>query len=72
MLMVKERLNKLCEKIKEYSEIFVFDIKNLEVTETGYKKGHTPPADGWAPLGILQGAHKHFWIKACFKTPSLW
>ncbi len=70
MPMVKERLNKLCEKLCAYATRETKSIDNLEIVESEYKKGHTPPENGWAPISIIQGAHKHFWIRGSFTTPK--
>jgi len=68
MAMIKERLNKLCEKLLAYSSEPVSRIDNLEIVEAEYKKGHTPPTGDWHPIGIIKGEHKHFWIRAEFAT----
>lgn len=71
MPMIKERLNKLCENLREFQTRATKRIDNLEMVESGYKKGHTPPKSGWAPISIIQGAHKHFWIRGSFTTPKV-
>jgi len=68
MSMVKERLNKLCKKLLSYSSESISCIENLEIVETEYKTGHTPPTGAWSPLGLIHGKHKHFWIRAKFTT----
>lgn len=70
MPMVKERLNKLCEKLQQFSVNTLKVVDNLEMVESGYKTGHVPPQDNWMPMGIIQGQHKHFWIRGSFATPN--
>ena len=70
MSMIKERLNKLCEKLRVYSVQYVAEVSGLEFVDSGYKIGHTPPKNGWRTLGIIQGEHKHFWIRAKFATQA--
>ncbi|MBR5314369.1 MAG: alpha-mannosidase [Clostridia bacterium] len=70
MAMVKERINKLCEKLLSLSSRKILSVEGLEYVESGYKVGHTPPNDGWKELGIIKGAHKHFWLRGKFATPE--
>ena len=57
MSMVKERLNKLCDKLRGYSVQSVAEVSNLEIVETGYKTGHIPPKHNWKPIGVIRGEH---------------
>lgn len=60
-----------CRELQKHSRTALFWLENLEIVECGYKEGHTPPAEGWAPLSALRGAHKHYWIRGSFKTPAV-
>lgn len=70
MPMIKEKLIKTCQLLHDYSSIRLEKIDELEMVESGYKVGHTPPDGGWEPLGMICGAHKHFWIRGRFTTPA--
>lgn len=65
-----EQLLVLCRTLNTNSRIQLSTVDGIEVVECGYKKGHTPPADGWQPLGALVGAHKHYWLRGKFRTPA--
>ena len=70
MPMIKEKLFKTCQVLQKYTDSVLEKIQGLEMVESGYKVGHTPPAEGWKPLGLIHGAHKHFWIRGSFRTPK--
>jgi len=69
MLHIKEKLQTFCNHLLEWSVQPVEALTDLEVAESGYKKGHTPPAEGWTKLSYLQGRDRHFWIRTKVQTP---
>ncbi len=50
------------------------DVKNIEICAAdGYKKGTTPPADGWRPVGdsiLFTGMDEHYWFRTKLHTPK--
>lgn len=70
----QRRIQNMLERIEEQMLIGV-DIKaEYEYIDNApYKKGNTPPTDGWQPLDAnhyFDSYDKHYWIKGTFKTPS--
>lgn len=50
------------------------EITGMEYCPTPYKKGNTPPTEGWMPYTSdmpLQGHDSHYWIRASLDTPSV-
>ncbi len=51
------------------------DIRDIEICPTdGYKKGNTPPADGWRSCDgdiLFSGMDEHYWFRAKLRTPSV-
>ncbi|MBQ9783686.1 MAG: alpha-mannosidase [Clostridia bacterium] len=50
------------------------DLTEVEYCPTGYKKGNTPPAEGWMPYHPdipLKGMDGHYWLRASFTTPAV-
>jgi len=70
MPMIREKLVKTCQLLSGYTDQTLETLQGLEAVECGYKVGHTPPAEGWQPLGLIYGAHKHIWIRGSFTTPE--
>ena len=66
---IKEKLQTFCKKLLEWSVVPVCQLTDLEAVECGYKKGHTPPEDGWLPLTFMHGKDKHYWIRTKLHTP---
>lgn len=60
-----------CSKLREFANIHIFHVENLQYLECGYKTDNNFPVDNWEPMGYCTGAHKHYWIKGSFKTPAL-
>ncbi len=67
---IKEKLQTFCKVLLQHSMQTVSVIEGTEVVESGYKKGHTPPAGLWQPFRFLRGADKHFWLRFSFHTPT--
>lgn len=53
----------------------ICDITEMDICQTGYKKGNEPPKDGWSKYDatnrFLTGNDAHFWFRASFSTPSV-
>ena len=50
------------------------ELNGVEYCPCGYKKGHTPPTDGWMPYTSdmpFLGTDDHAWFRAFFRTPSV-
>ena len=50
------------------------EITNVEYCVCGYKKGNTPPSEGWMPYDsniLLEGLDGHYWLRASFVTPAV-
>ena len=70
MPMIREKLVKTCQLLKNYTDRVLEPLRGLEAVECGYKVGHTPPAEGWQSLGLIHCAHKPMWIRGSFTTPE--
>ena len=52
----------------------LWDVSDVEICDTGYKKNNQPPKEGWRPYDVsvpLTGDDAHFWLRASFRTPSV-
>ena len=67
---LKEKIGMTLKTLEKYNYKRILEIDNLKMQECGYKTGNTPPQDGYGEFGAMHGAHKHYWIKGSFKTPS--
>lgn len=70
---IKEKIRVLKDNLFSQSRRTVFKIENAEFVQSGYKKGHTPPTEGYTPCAPYQryvGLDNHYWIKAKFTTPN--
>ena len=50
------------------------EITGVEYCSCGYKKGNTPPMEGWMPYNpnlLLEGLDGHYWLRASFVTPAV-
>lgn len=63
--------------VQTAKDMQVRHVSNVEGVEycpvDGYKKGNTPPTDGWmpySPLMPLKGHDAHFWLRVNLKTPA--
>ena len=69
----KEKINAITEFLNEKTVVESKKIDNIEFQETGYKKGHTPPADGYRPLTddfCFRGVDKHWWLHFKVSVPK--
>ena len=51
-----------------------FDVSEVEMCVTDYKRGNEPPAEGWRPYDAaipLSGDDAHIWLRARFRTPAV-
>ena len=75
MAFIEEKLKILCTNLKEQAKRVCCELNHLlYVKAEGYKKGHTPPENGWIemlPQTDLQGCDAHYWVKGEFKTPQV-
>ena len=67
---IKEKLETFCKVLAEHATKPLFSAEDIEIVESGYKKGHTPPETGWQPLTFIQGADRHHWLRFSFQTPA--
>lgn len=67
---IKEKLQTFCKTLKAQAMQPFVVIDEIEAVECGYKKGNTPPADGWQKATAFKGAHKHWWLRFSVKTPE--
>lgn len=67
---IKEKLQTFCKTLKAHAMQTVAVIDGIEAVESGYKKGHTPPAEGWQKATAFKGEHKHWWLRFSVKTPA--
>lgn len=67
---IKEKIQTFCKILLNHSEETLYPIENIEITESGFKKDNTLPAEGWQPMGLIQGANKHFWLHFQVITPE--
>ena len=68
----KEKINAITEFLNEKTVVESKKVDNIEFQETGYKKGHTPPADGYRPLTddfCFRGVDKHWWLHFKVSVP---
>ncbi len=52
----------------------LFDPNGIEYCSSDFKRGNTPPADGWMPFTEqtwLSGNDVHFWLRTSFRTPEI-
>ncbi len=51
------------------------NVENIEMCPTdGYKKGNTPPTEGWNKCGesiLFTGMDEHYWFRAKLHTPAV-
>ena len=66
---IKEKLQTFCKVLAQHATTPLFSVDCIDITECGYKQGHTPPETGWQPLGVIQGADRHHWLRFSFQTP---
>ena len=69
----KEKINAITEFLNEKTVVESKKVDNIEFQETGYKKGHTPPADGYRPLTddfCFRGVDKHWWLHFKVSVPK--
>ena len=67
---IKEKLQTFCKVLAQHATLPLASVKDIEIVECGYKKGHTPPETGWQPLSVIQGADRHHWLRFSFRTPA--
>ena len=69
----KEKINSIAEFLNEKIVVESKKIENIEFLESGYKKGHTPPACGYRPLSddfCFSGIDKHWWLHFKVTVPE--
>ncbi len=60
-------------KLKDQMYRQVAKIVDIEYVKTDYKKGNTPPVDGWEPFPEntrIEEKESHYWFRANYKTPK--
>ncbi len=71
MPFVKKRIKKTGDNLLNLSQVKLFDIENVQMSPSDYKKNDTPPSNNWSHDTVMNGAHKHYWLRAEFDTPSI-
>ena len=66
---IKEKLQTFCKTLLKHATEPIAVVGDIEMVESGYKTGNTPPQTGWQPYTPIQGADKHFWLRFTFQTP---
>ena len=52
----------------------ISELTEVEYVPCGYKKGNTPPTEGWMPYNPdipLKGMDGHYWLRSSFRTPAV-
>ena len=73
MSFIPEKIKMTCNQLISIANQKLYDITDIEyVPCDGYKKGNTPPADGWMPFPAgmrVNGRDAHFWFRCKLHTP---
>lgn len=73
MGFAEERINVICNLLREQKIVFEDSLNNLEYTESGYKSECRIPENGWKRFlngERLEGNDSHYWVRGKFKTPE--
>lgn len=68
-----EKVNVLCKKLESLCMTPAGEIGPMECVPCGYKKGCTPPAEGWQPFtpgSRVSGKDGHLWFHMHFTAPQ--
>ncbi|MBQ6240519.1 MAG: alpha-mannosidase [Firmicutes bacterium] len=73
MDFIYQKVRTLTDKMQSLMFLPPEPITGMEYQECGYKKGSTPPSDGYRPFApdtLLSGRDSHFWFHLQFRTPD--
>ena len=73
MDFIYQKVRTLTDKMHSLMFLPPEPLPGLEYQESGYKKGSTPPSDGYRPFApdtLLSGRDSHFWFHLQFRTPD--
>ena len=73
MSFIPEKIKITCQQLLSIAHTKLCDITDMEYAPCdGYKKGNTPPSDGWQsfPAGArVHGRDAHFWFRCNLRMP---
>lgn len=73
MSFIPEKIKITCNQLFSIANQKLYDITDMEYLPCdGYKKGNTPPAEGWMPFPAgmrVHGRDAHFWFRCKLHTP---
>lgn len=73
MRYIRDKIQMTCDTLWSISRKEIAKLPLEFAGPVDYKKGNTPPSEGWQPFEpgqTVQGRDAHFWFRTAFKTPA--
>ncbi len=73
MSFIHERIQQTCDQLLEIAHKTLTPIEMEYTPCESYKKGNTPPVEGWMPFPAgmrVRGMDAHYWFRCALRTPA--